>query len=450
MPYQNEYARGDSLSRLLENPSVKEFNGIIRRAEDQKAHELPTQLEPQRKAGSITRVIAIDGSTVTHRVQNGYPGAEATLLNLAAIVIKLQELRDIPPRNYIPSPKEIRDMEQCQTLSAVLPGRNIVRRNEPKDSPKRFFRAAVKKELEARLDPDHETLLETLRAITTHRENKQIDCPIDDCPLSGNDKKVVPKQSDSTVCNCDLKETIYETDILRTHERFEEDGSSEQAFTAIRQVIEHLTLVNILRYFERTNSLGVFRNTAFIMDGPLAIFGMPAWLKHYIEREISRLHKKVQEQNDPGILLIGIEKSGQFLAHLNELDWKEKEGYRQRLPNCTALTPDIDYIHKHIVLRPKDAKPYGEATYYGRKILYKNRVGQHSVVMTPIVNDCGRDPLCVAESAYPRIGEALDILDELSTHLYKDGFAPLVRAHAHAAIPLRAGARILAEIFRKE
>ena len=215
-----------------------------------------------------------------------------------------------------------------------------------------------------------------------------------------------------------------------------------------RQVIEHLALVNILRYFDRTNRLGVLRDTAFIMDGPLALFGMPAWLKSYIEVEIARLHRKAQQQGDPGILLMGIEKSGQFLEHLNELDWKEKEGPRQRLPNCTALAPDLNYIHKHIVLRPPDAKPYGAATYYGRKILYKNRSGQHSVVMTPIVNNYGRDHDYVGEAAYPRIGEALDIMDELSTYLYKDGFAPLVRAHAHAAIPLRTGARILAEIFK--
>ena len=93
--------------------------------------------------------------------------------------------------------------------------------------------------------------------------------------------------------------------------------------------------------------------------------------------------------------------------------------------------------------------PTEKRLYYGRKILYKNKVGQHSVVMTPIVNGNGRDPICVAEAAYPRIGEVLDIMDELSTHLYQDGFAPLVRAHAHAAIPLRAGARILAEIFNE-
>lgn len=148
MPYQNEFARGDSLQRLVESRSVKEFMGIIKHSARQETHELPAQLEPQRGAGNIKRVVATDGSTVTHPVQNGYPGAEAALFNLAAIVIKLQAIRDIP-RNYIPGPAEIRDMEQCKTLSAVLPGRNIVRRDEPNDSSKRFFRATISKELEA-------------------------------------------------------------------------------------------------------------------------------------------------------------------------------------------------------------------------------------------------------------------------------------------------------------
>ena len=272
---------------------------------------------------------------------------------------------------------------------------------------------------------------------------------MDECPLDERGRWVTPKQGLGT-CNCRLGEVIYETDSLRTHERFEEYGSSAQAFTAVQQAIEHLTLVNILRYFERTKSLGVFRDTAFIMDGPLAIFGMPAWLKDYIEPEIARLHDKSQKRGDPGILLLGIEKSGQFLDHLKELDWMENEGPRQRLPNGAALVPDIDYIHEHIVLRPLNAKPYGKDTYYGRKVLYKNRSGQHSVIMTPIVNASGRDPHCVDETAFPRLGEALDIMDELSTHLYQDGFAPLVRAHAHAAIPLRTGARILESLFSED
>ena len=200
MPYQNEFARGDSLWRLMESPSVQEFKGVIRQSENQETHALPAQLNPPRGLNNIRRVIAIDGSSVTHRVQNGYPGAEAALLHWAAIVLKLQAIRNIS-RNYIPSPNEMRDMEQCDTLSAVLPGRNVVRRDEPEDSPKRFFRATVSQELEtARLDPEHETLLETLRAITLGRQEAKISCPIDDCPLEDPGKWIKPEPG-MTVCS---------------------------------------------------------------------------------------------------------------------------------------------------------------------------------------------------------------------------------------------------------
>ena len=67
--------------------------------------------------------------------------------------------------------------------------------------------------------------------------------------------------------------------------------------------------------------------------------------------------------------------------------------------------------------------------------------------MTPIVNSAGREPNCTELIAFPRLGEALDIVDDLYTHLYQDGFIPLIRANAHAAIPLRQGQRILANLF---
>ena len=448
MPYQNEFASGDSLWRIWENPSVREFKGMIRREEKSRPHRLPARLAPRRDMDRVKRVIAIDGSTVTQSVENGYPGAEATLFNLAAIVLDLDRIRNVPS-GYIPGPAEVRGWERPYTLSAVLPGRNIVRKDAADDSPKRFFRATVSQTLGASLEPGHETLAETMRAITTGRASR-ISCPIDDvCPLEPPDNHVDPPREGISFCACPRKEKIYETDSLRIHERFEENGPSEQAFTAFRQVVEHLTLVNVLRYFEKRDILGVLRDTAFIMDGSLAVFGMPAWLKTHIQAEITRIHEKALRTGLPGLLLMGVEKSGQFLEHLNQLDWMEEAGPRHRLPNKTALAPDLEYIHEHIALRPPNAKPYGLATYYGRKILYKNRMAQHSVLMTPIVNKEGQDPHCVDEAAYPRIGEALNIMDELGTHLYEDAFAPLVRAHAHAAIPLRTGERILSKIFAK-
>ena len=230
------------------------------------------------------------------------------------------------------------------------------------------------------------------------------------------------------------------------HERFHDNASSQQAFTAFRQVTEHLLLVNILRYFYHKCDVAMFDEIAFVMDGPLAIFGMPAWLKGHIQMEIETIHEDLLARGKQGVLLIGIEKTGEFVNHFEELDWLRTEGVRQRLPNGAILVPTTEYIYRYISPSTSD-KAYGEAVYYGRKLMYKNAMGQHTVVMTPTVNDEGRKRNSVSSEVFPRLNDALNIIDNLYTHLYQDGFAPLVRSNAHAAIPLRIGHRILDSLF---
>ena len=441
MPYRNEYASGDSLWRLVGSESIKEFEGIIRRDGPDEAVEPPQALTLARGLDLITRIIVIDGSTVSHMVRNGYPQAEAALLQLAAVVIDLSGLRSIP-KGSLPRPSVIRDIEDCQTFDAVLPGRNVVRRGVPGDSPRTYFRFTIHEMLSGRrVDRDHETLLETMRAIAPDREFR---CPAEDCSES------LSALTGTDYCPCARRELVFETDSLRLHERFEDFGSSAQAYTAAQQVVEHLAMVNIMRFFEKRGLWNAFRTTAFVMDGPLAIFGMPAWLKSHVQSEVTRLHGLVLERGGPGVLLFGVEKSGMFLDHLRALDQSDDEGPRARLEAMTVLAPDREYTHRHVALRPVDAKAHGDVTDYGRRVMYKNRLGQHSVVMTPIVNAEGEDRDCVDKAAYPRLGEALDIMDEFSTYLYEDGFAPLVRAHAHAAIPLKAGIGLLTEMFTEE
>ena len=442
MPYPNEYASGDSLWRLVNSESVKDFEGVIRRGGPEESATPPKTLTPSRGDDRITRIIVIDGSTVTSAVRSGYPGAEAALLQLAAVIIDLAALRNIPPGS-IPRPRVIREMEECTTLDAVLPGRNVVRRDIVDDTPRRFFRFTIHEMLSGRrVDSDHETLVETMRAITSGR--KRFRCPAEDCG------ETVPAVEGSGECPCARRELVFETDSLRLHERFEDHGSSAQAYTAAQQVVEHLAMINIMRIFEHRRWWNAFGTTAFVMDGPLAIFGMPAWLKGHLQAEVSRLHQQVLKHGGPGVLLFGVEKSGMFLEHLKALDQSDHHGPRARLADGSALAPDREYIHRHIALRPPDAKAHGDVTDYGRRVLYKNRLGQHSVAMTPIVNTQGHNRDCVDEAAYPRLGEVLDIMDEFSTYLYEDGFAPLVRAHAHAAIPLKAGIGLLTQLFADE
>ena len=445
VPYDGEFATGHTLARLLDNPAVRDFDGEIKKSTSTTADALPATIEPRRGLARVKRLIAIDGSTVTSRVENGHPGAEASLLNIAAVVIALAKLRELAQMGKnvterIPSPADIRELEKCDTLSAVLPGCNVIGKSTGADTPKRFFRQVVHREISgATLSGDHETLLETLRAITNDR-SAPIQCPGESC-----DQRVIPQ---SVPSNCEAcGEAVYPSDSLRCHERFEDYGSSEQAFTMVRIVVEHLSMVNLIRWFERHDRFDVLDGIGFIMDGPLAIFGMAAWLKKHIQDELARLHQLALDKGGAGVLLLGVEKHGMFMDHLEALDWSSARGERGRLRPGTVLAPDVGYIHQHIALRPPDAKPYGQATYYGRHLMYKSQSGKHAALTLPIVNTQGADPNCVEEAAYPRVGDALDLIDELGTHLYKDGFAPLARAHLHAAVPLHRGTEILASIF---
>ena len=115
------------------------------------------------------------------------------------------------------------------------------------------------------------------------------------------------------------------------------------------------------------------------------------------------------------------------------------------------MAPTTEYIYKHITPNPAKTKStYGQAVNYGRKIMYKSEAGQHAVLMTPIVNQAATEPNNTSLAAFPRLGDALDLVDDLYTHLYRDGFIPLIRANAHAAIPLRQGQGIIAELFQEQ
>ena len=308
----------------------------------------------------------------------------------------------------------------------------------------------MRQELNFKLDDDHESLLETFHAIAadaiTGRATFQ--CPIEDCG-QGMGGTVSRRTADGP-CECELKALVYSTDSLRMHERFHDHGTCEQAFTAFRMVAEHLLMMNIIRYFWQKLHPSYFDRTAFVIDGPLAIFGMPAWLKDHVQAEVARIHKALTQTGRLGVLLMGIEKSGQFTQHLEELDWRDAEGQRRRLVNGTALVPTSEYVYKHIAPNPNNTKAYGQAVHYGRKIMYKSQGGQHAVLMTPIVKGVGEEPNSTSTDAFPRLGDALDIIDELYSHLYSDGFIPLIRANAHAAIPLRRGHGMLAELFKDE
>jgi hypothetical protein len=76
------------------------------------------------------------------------------------------------------------------------------------------------------------------------------------------------------------------------------------------------------------------------------------------------------------LYLAGLEKSGAFVEHADEVGNKLKGG--------EILLLDNDYIYRYILPGKADvSSPYGRTTYYGNKLIFKTEAGGLYVVTVP-------------------------------------------------------------------
>jgi hypothetical protein len=142
---------------------------------------------------------------------------------------------------------------------------------------------------------------------------------------------------------------------------------------------------------------------------------------------------------------LGIEKTGAFVTHFDDLD-KTSSG-EPRFPNSSFLLPSDSYIKQRIIFSTSD-KRYGEDTYFGRKFFYKTRSGARIVASLPFLTDAQDTIASEDASLYPEFPTLCALLDKLVSCRYPNALAPIVAAHAQAAIPLVLGAKVLQQLAR--
>lgn len=109
----------------------------------------------------------------------------------------------------------------------------------------------------------------------------------------------------------------------------------------------------------------------FIKDGPTGFFGQTARMHMLMQDLINWLLDK------HNILLVGLEKSGAFVDHAQEIADKMSPGQ--------VLILNDDYIYRYILPGPGDpSKPYASSSNYGHKVIFKTRKGQMHVVSLPV------------------------------------------------------------------
>jgi hypothetical protein len=287
---------------------------------------------------------------------------------------------------------------------------------------------------------DNTRLLETYQALLAYKPSGTIACPY---AHLGCDHQVSVTTNLST-CPCNRRKPLFPTDALRIHERFNDDaGTNGEAFGYVLSVWERLLLVHLLRCFEQRKWLDRLNAIAFLVDGPLAIFGPPAWLSAAISSQLKRLNVIIREKTGNDAIIVGIEKSGNFVAHFEEIDNREDGG--SYFDPASYFLPTDSYIKQRVIFSDS-TKPYGADTYFGRKFFYKTQSGARIVANIPFLTR-EQDTLTIDDPAlYPQFGTVCTLLDKLVTSRFPNALAPIVSAHAQASIPLQLGQKVLRQL----
>lgn len=447
MPYEGEFAGYSSLRRIVESERVKNLLGNYKiRDIDNSLDSLqilePVSIEPSDWKPKI--LIAIDGSHAEISIKNGFPGAEAAYITIASVILDLEKMRELDQQRPV-NPKKFKKTQKAESIDGALPGCNVVYEGE--SSAEASLRKAVFEIFkDHRMSDNGESLLDTYEALLKYKpdtERKQ-KCPYEDCPTNADYSRGINQYS----CSCIFSKPLYSTDALRFHERMVPAGTNGAIFSEIMQTLERVWVIHILRTMESEAWLSSLRRLAIVLDGPLAVFGQPAWISQAIRKELYRLNDLVRKATGgKDILLIGVEKTGQFVQHFEDID-RNSEGVSGVFPKQAVGLLTDSYIKKNIIFS-EGTKMYGDATYFGRKFFYKTKSGARLVASLPFLKEDHRDMTRAQQSQYPRLADAIGLLDQLVSSRFANAFTPLVLANSEAAIPLSLGKKVLESLAQE-
>ena len=448
MGFEGEFASYEPFRRLRESEKVQALEKRFRiRTSEEETNNIESFLTKKSDLSETSLqpdlVLAIDGSFQTAKAENGFPGAEFGYITVASVLLNLKRMSELEKEDFI-EPKKFRETENASTIESVFPGCNVVLDNEK--NAKSSLRRALFEELKSnKIFAECETLLDTYEYLFRKKQELFKERNLPKSPIESIDEEMTYGYGEFTCPHS--KEPLFSTDALRLHELLNPSGSSGEMFGQIMSTLEKLWLVHILRSFEQKEWLSTLRRVAFIMDGALAVFSTSSWLTKVISYEISRINDLQKKINGQDLLIIGIEKSGTFFNHFIDID-TTKDGITDKFPKQSALLLDDRYIKQNIIFS-ESTKPYGQDTYFGRKLFYKTASGQKLVPVVACFNDFQRNLSTANPNQFSRLADVMNLLDRLVSSRYPNSVSPLVSAHAEAAIPLNLGKRIFEDIARE-
>lgn len=445
MPYDRETAGKGGHADFVRNPDVQKFLAdcdYMKPPSDDEAKAIASQFSaaPAGLPDLPNFVVASDASKSDAPINDKLPSTQLGFIKVSHVLVAMEKYAElIDPRSRFVDPFKAADMHRnAQPITYVLPGSNIKYRGAT--SVRDGFRRAVYDQLtmDRRDGANRMVLTETLFAL-----NGQC-LTINSCPsckgsIGGLQFTPSAHVNKCPVCGAD----VYVTDWLRLHEGISDFGDNTSAMTRMMNAVEHLLLAAFILELLRGNPAALGK-IAFVMDGPLALFGEPAKLHPRIMNLLHQANLKLTELGQEPLLVMGLQKTGGVMDHARLLE--------RFLPNGVMRVIDDAYRHTYITGSDTPSANFGNETYYGQDFLFKTERGRIFNFALPYpfaTKDVagGGTEFAKLKTELPRYGSlikrACDLIRHFELDLYDNAIVPVALAHRHASISLMPGGKVL-------
>lgn len=412
----------ETLLKRLEQTSIVDDVSIEQLIENFKASE----------DNPVEAIIAVDGGYTEVSLNKEFPSRTIHFLQFGALFFKLDDLAEIDSSAFI-DPKDMAKLKNIQRLKLALPTRNLCFKDS--DTFKNtVLKAIYEFFLNNNLDED-KSLIDTL-AWFIFRQYKQGSRTEQDKiwnlatnPLSPDNNQVrllETEMDEKYTFTCpETGGKIYLTDIFRLHEIIEEETGAAGILGYLLNVVEHLIIIHLIRLLYNRQP-EMLRKVLFIKDGSTGFFGQTAQLHVAMQDLINWL---LDKQN---ILLVGLEKSGAFVDHAQEI--------QNKLGTGNALILNDDYIYRYILPGTGDPnRPYASTSNYGHKVIFKTGIGQMYVISLP-VRELHKNP---TSSDLPNLHIILDNVEKLHCDMYDSALFPVALVNKLVSLSAHPSQRIL-------
>lgn len=444
MPYNRENAGKGGHADFVRNPDIQRFLAdcdYMKPPSNEEAKSIASQFIKAPIGIPPTLpdfVVASDASKSDAPINDKLPSTQLGFIKVSHVLVAMEKYAELidPKSRFVDPFKAAALHRNAQPVTFVLPGSNI--KYKSSGTVRDGFRRAVYDQFTAnrRDGSSRMVLTETLLAL-----NDNI-LSISNCPSCGEKIQLAdftPLQHTQNCPKC--SSVIYVTDWLRLHEGLSDFGDNTSAMTRMMNAVEHLLLgAFILELFNSTPT--ALARIAFVIDGPLALFGEPAKLHQRLMALIYKANTRLTQLGLETLLLIGLQKTGNIMDHAKLLE--------RVLPPGVLRVIDDAYRTKYITGSDKSSANFGNETYYGQDFLFKTEKGRifNFVLPYPFADkgsdEKGFSDLKVEVVRYGTlIQRACDLIRHFELDLYDNAIVPVALAHRHASISLVPGGKVL-------